>query len=192
MSWQACAWADSLEHNTVGPLAFRVLVKLANVSNELGTVAWRSKADIAAELGVSQRSIQRAYAELEHAALIKPSDQSFVHHLRADKRPTVYELNFRFKSQFAQPELPWENGETRLSTGSRGDTPGASGETTAVAQGTIIKQSRESTRGNHTAPVSPLLGRCRNGHPNIDTSSSGIAFCALGCAPALTLVGADS
>lgn len=190
MSWQACAWADSLEHNVVGPLAFRVLVKLANVSNEHGTIAWRTKAEIAVELGVSQRSVQRAYAELEHAALIKPGDQSFVHHIRKDRRPTVYELNFRWKSQFAQPELPWENGETQLSTGSRGDRIVPNGETTAVAQGTIKELTRSSTRGNHTAPVSPLLGRCRNGHPNIDTSSSGIPFCALGCAPALELVDA--
>lgn len=161
MSWQATAWADSLEYDLVGALAFRVLIKLANVANDTGTIAFRTKADMATELGVTQRSIQRALSELEHAALIKPSDQEYVHHIRADRRPTVYELNFRYKTQYSAPELPWDDGETKLSTGEpRGDSHGSHGETTAVAHRTIIKRSRTTTQGNQTATVSPFDLRC--------------------------------
>lgn len=157
MSWQASSWADSLPYDVVGHLAYRVLNKLANVANVEGTIAFRDKAGIAEELGVSQRSVQRAYRELEAAALIHPGDQSYVRHIRADKRPTVYELNYRWKTQYSAPELPWpealdgetERGDRVIHNPERGDNYGPSGETTAVAQGTINELSREISRGNH-------------------------------------------
>lgn len=169
MSWQASTWADSLPYDLVGHLAYRVLVKLANVSNDKGTIAFRSKSEMAEELGVSQRSIQRALRELESAALIKPGDQSYVRHIRADKRPTVFELNFRWRTQYSAPELPWpedESGETErgdrvIHNPERGDSYGPSGETTAVAQGTINEQPRDSSRGNHKSDgLEQLRARC--------------------------------
>lgn len=154
MSWQATAWADGLEYNVVGPLAYRVLIKLANVANERGQTAWRSKSEMATELGVSQRSIQRALKELEHSALILVGDQSFVKHLRADRRPTVYDMNLRFKTEFEQPELSAWNGETELSTSEpRGDTPGLNGETTVVAHRTILELSNSSIKTSHSTSV---------------------------------------
>lgn len=169
MSWQASTWADSLPYELVGHLAYRVLVKLANVSNDKGTIAFRSKSEMAEELGVSQRSIQRALRELEMAALINPGDQSFVRHIRADKRPTVYELNFRWRTQYGAPELPWpevESGETErgdrvIHSPERGDSHGSSGETTAVAHRTINERDNSSSRGNHKSDgLEQLRERC--------------------------------
>lgn len=171
MSWQACAWADSLDCDTVDGIEFRVLVKLANVSNETGTIAYRSKADMAKELGRSQRTIQRALKNLELAALIKAGDQSPVQHIRADRRPTVYELNFRYRTEFGQPELDWNHGETELSTTRpRGDNYRHHGETAAVAQGTINKRST-SKRSSRTLAIADAraivrVGECITGDPH--------------------------
>lgn len=149
MSWQACAWADSLEYDVVGPLAFRVLLKLANVSNEDGTIAFRTKATMAHELGVNVKSIQRALNELQSAALIKPGDQSFVRHLTGGRRPVVYELNFRYKTQYEQPELPWPvdnpapvGGHGYPQVGHAAVPPGG---TAGVPHRTIIKATSKSS-----------------------------------------------
>jgi len=168
MSWQACDWMDSLAYDVCGPLASRVLLKLANVANTDGTRAWRSKAEMAHELGVSQRSIQRALKELEHAALIHPGEQEFVHHIRADRRPTVYDLNFRYVAQYSAPELPVWNGETELSTGGHGETSqGLTGRQLLSHYERSVNDIKDSSRDNHTGqPVA--FDRCPAGHRLID------------------------
>lgn len=145
MSWQAADWMDSLPYDVMKPLAARVLLKLANVAAQDGTRAYRSTWEVADELGVDRRSIQRALRELEGSDLIHKGDQRAVGHIRPDRRPTVYNLNFGWHTTYAQPELPLPdddenadsdgatNGATRLSTGDHGATNGA---TTAVALGT--------------------------------------------------------
>lgn len=145
MSWQATAWADSLPYDAMKPLATRVLFKLANVAAQDGTRAYRSKWEMAHELGVDQRSIQRALRELLATHLILIGDQKVVAHLRGDRRPTVYDCNMRYSIEFAQPELGGfdeaeetpsagpDHGETGLSTDDHGETDG---ETTAVPLGT--------------------------------------------------------
>ena len=163
MSWQACAWVDSLEHYLIGPLEFRVLLKLANVANETGTIAFRSKAEIANELGVHQKSVQKALRALEAAVLIKPGDQRLVQHIRADKRPTVYELNFRYKTQFEQPALPWpiddqnpdKRGSLVIHRPERGSLPGSSGGASTVPHRTIKEQDLSKYQGDHNSEGSP-------------------------------------
>lgn len=191
MSWQACDWMDGLDYDVCGPLATRVLLKLANAAAPDGTRAFRSKAEMAKELGVSQRSIQRALKELEYAALIHPGDQEFVHHIRADRRPIVYDLNFRYQTQYESPELPVWNGETQLSTTPpRGDTPGLNGETTVVAQGTVFNDIKNSSRGNHRPRAVQEVEYCPAGHELIE------GRCALACTADLerreALAGASS
>lgn len=99
MSWQATSVVDDLPYDLVKPLAFRVLLKLANVANPEGRNAWRSKHDLAEELGVDARSIQRAMRELEEANLVRKGDQKFVSHIRAGYRPTVYDIVMRRPAQ---------------------------------------------------------------------------------------------
>jgi hypothetical protein len=116
----------------------RVLLKLANVADPEGKRAFRTKAVMASELGVTPRSIQRALNDLQSAHLIQPGDQLYVAHLRADKRPVVYDLNFRFRQQFAQPELPEWDGETPFPTApASGETELSTGETAVDHQGTV-------------------------------------------------------
>lgn len=203
MSWQACDWADRLPYGAVGPLAFRVLLKLANVAAEDGSRAFRDKPRIAHELGVSQRSVQRAYRELEHAALIRPGDQSFTHHIRADKRPTVYDLNFHWQVIVEQPQLSIDGetptvspyGETELSTPGSGETPGVqTGRQLLSHIERSVNTLNSSTRGDHRtrARDDAPLGRCSHGHKIIGHSGGGVPFCDLGCESAPALAGVSS
>lgn len=159
MSWEATAWANNLPYETMQSyLAFRVLMKLCNNADEHGRTAWRSKKELALELGTSERSIQRAFKDLEMSRLILPGDQSFVQHIRADRRPKVYDMNLRYFAETEQPELPID-GETGLSTGEpRGDNHGLDGETTGVAHRTILElPTTKTSRTNHRASVSPIV-----------------------------------
>jgi hypothetical protein len=163
VSWQATAWADSLPYDTLQSyLAYRVLIKLCNNADEHGRTTWRSKKELSVELGVSERSVQRAMRELEQALLILPGDQEYVRHIRADRRPKVYDMNLQYREQTFTPELPIEapsDGETGLSTGDlRGDNWGLNGETTAVAHRTILEPPTTKTpKVTKTATVSPLV-----------------------------------
>jgi DNA-binding transcriptional MocR family regulator len=154
------AWADGLPYDvtyttttgaprTLGAMAYRVLLKLANVADENGQRAWRAKVTVADELGVSPRSIQRAYRELESAGLIRPGDQRFVAHLRADLRPTVYDLALPRSTPVPLWITP-RNGETELSTG----------ETTAVATGETTAVARTTQRTNQEGPSATTDRAC--------------------------------
>ncbi|TFB88625.1 hypothetical protein [Cryobacterium luteum] len=142
---------DSLAYDVAKPLAIRMLLKLANVAAQDGTAAYRNSWEVATELGVDRRSIMRALRELETAELIHKGDQRILAHIRADRRPTVYDLNFGYAREFGQPELPlpedgedvpnpdalneWSDfhGVTEFSTGTHGVTNGV---TTEVHLGT--------------------------------------------------------
>lgn len=107
MSWQAADWMDSLPYDAAAPLPTRVLLKLANVADQGGERAFRFNHQMAAELQVNVRSIRRALRELEEAHLILPGDQALVAHYRTDRRPRVYNLNFKWHLETAPPALGW-------------------------------------------------------------------------------------
>lgn len=92
MSLEAYVWAANLPLDACSGTAFRVLLKYADRADKLGYTCWRSVPDMAVELGCSKRTIQRAIAELVAAGLIRPGDQRHVEHLRADRRPVVYDV----------------------------------------------------------------------------------------------------
>lgn len=142
---------DKLSYDIVKPLAYRVLVKLANVADQTGKRAFRSKWEMADELGVSERSIQRALQELEQLHIIRKGDQKYTAHLRGGYRPTVYDINMSFADDVAhagvQPlddglsdtlEAGETRGETEFSTAPGGETRG---ETTVV----VHRELRELT-----------------------------------------------
>lgn len=182
MSWQAMDAIDRIPYDACKPLEFRVLTKLANVAAQDGTRAFRSISEMSNELGVSHRSIQRALKALEGDRIIIRGEQRHLAHLRADKRPTVYDINM--------PKcLDWEgyhadvtpsldgvtSGVTELSTDPHGVT---SGVTTAVVHKELIELTTKRSLSNHRADVTPL---CTKGHPIEVVSGSGIGYCAFGC-----------
>lgn len=164
---------DDLPYDATGPLAFRVLTKLANVSAQDGTRAWRLNSEMSNELGVSVRSIQRALRELEEGHLIRRGDQRAVSHWRTDRRPTVYDV---VMNHGIATITPLDDGVTEISTGEDGVTNEA---TTAV----VPKELRELTttktsRSNQTGRVAPCSAT-RSGTHSIDPISRYCLACGL-------------
>jgi hypothetical protein len=157
MSWQACDAVDRIPHAEVKELAFRVLLKLANVAAQDGSRAWRNMHEVAVELGVSYRSVQRAVKDLEYSRLILRGDQSHVAYIRADRRPTVYDLNLPkmvdWEGYHSDPEVELDgvtHGVTPLSTDPPKTAHGVThGVTTVVAHRELRELDNSSTQSNH-------------------------------------------
>lgn len=160
MSLNAFIWAASLPIDVAPASAYRVLIKLADHADQWGKSAWRDNAQLAVELGTSKRTIERAIRDLKVLGLIKPGDQHLVGHLRADRRPTVYDLNLQFaRVETSTDPLPLavdksENGPTELSQHrptelSRTDETRSSGPTTVVAHRTVQEPVKSPSRGNY-------------------------------------------
>ncbi|PYY34109.1 hypothetical protein DEJ16_12700 [Curtobacterium sp. MCJR17_055] len=172
MSWQAMDAIDQLPYDACGPLAFRVLTKLANVAAQDGTRAWRLVYEIADELGVSTRSIQRATQELERANLIRKGDQRAVSHWQGNRRPIVWDIVMHPKSTQAPLPVDPDDDEFRGDTvihspddTPSGVTPGVTpGATTAVAHRELRELREQPTKTpvrNHRADVTPeTRSRC--------------------------------
>lgn len=169
MSWQATAWVDSLEMDIVGEVAFRVLLKLANVADQHGQNAWRSRSEVAKELGRSIKTVDRASKELEHAALIHRGDQRLVAHLRADRRPIVWDLNLRWRAEFGQPELDgWPRGDTVIHNPHGATSAVLHGATSGVPHRTIherstSKRSKRTLAEVDARPAIVRVGICTTG-----------------------------
>lgn len=69
-----------------------VLIALADNAHDDGTCAWPSHATLARRARCSVSTVQRALRRLESSGLITKGDQQTVAHLRADRRPVVYDL----------------------------------------------------------------------------------------------------
>ncbi|AYN56861.1 helix-turn-helix DNA binding domain protein [Arthrobacter phage Andrew] len=94
MSLQAMVWA--LKTAPVpDPIAHLVLIGLADHANDDGTAARPSVGVLAEYARCSPRSVQNKLRDLEACGLIWKGDQRSVEHLRADRRPVVYDLNIR-------------------------------------------------------------------------------------------------
>lgn len=93
MSWQAVAAVIDLPHDLISYGPYRVLLKLANVADENGRGGFQFDPKLAAELGVSVRSIIRWRAELEQQQLVRRGDQKRVGYWRGGNRPIVYDVN---------------------------------------------------------------------------------------------------
>jgi hypothetical protein len=133
VSLEAVAWVKNLPYDACDLGPYRVLLILAEHANSEGKRAWRSKSKIATTLEVSERSVQRWYKALIEARLILPGDQGFVAHIPANRRPVVYDIALGRNVHYQQALMPERVGETRLSTGSLGETTAVGfGETTAV------------------------------------------------------------
>lgn len=128
MSKEAVLWTCQLPMSACSGTAFRVLVNLAERADKLGYGAWPGVSTLAESLECSERTVQRAFRELVTRGLIRVGDQRAVAHIRADHRPTVYDV--------LTPALQYieSRGDIRVTpSDSRGDNYGLHGVTTGVA-----------------------------------------------------------
>ncbi len=200
MSWQAAAWVEALDYDRCKGIAYRVLMKLAHVAATDGSRAWRSKAAMSEELGVSQESIRRALRELESLRLIKRGDQQHVKHLPGNRRPVVYNLAMAS----TQPEIfdldevdfaprPGGNelstsGGNDLSTG--GTKSGSRGHKTENHPSIEEIEISSTQIDPSTREVVYDEPRCSKGHPAVGTTGGGLLVCREGdyCAAPLAVM----
>jgi hypothetical protein len=93
VSLAAYMWACSLPIDACKHAAYRVLLLMADDADAMGRGAWWVDSKGAATLGTSLSTVRRGRRELLSAGLIVPGDQRPVEHIRADRRPTIYDLN---------------------------------------------------------------------------------------------------
>jgi hypothetical protein len=92
--------------------AVLVLVGLANHASDEGTDAYPSRATLARYARCSVRTVQTKLNLLEKEGVIRRGDQQKVAHLRGDRRPVVYDLNYAVKKVHPVDDvqdLPAEN-----------------------------------------------------------------------------------
>lgn len=143
MSREAQQWVAQLPLSATKTLvAFRVLDKLADAHHTDTDHAYRDVRKLAAELGCSDRSVQRALRELERLQLVLIGDQRVLpRSIPANRAPTAYRLPWR--SEWTQPALLPEPAVTATVTPAgpvdnhaRGDKNGGLGVTPVVAHRT--------------------------------------------------------
>lgn len=159
MSLEAFVWVSGLPVDACSAKPFRVLLIFANHAHKDGRNVWRKNSEIALELGCSVRTIERAITELKMVGLIREGDQRLVQHLRGDRRPKVYDLNFDYGKGYDAPTtLDGAYGPTEMS---RPDRTGRNDPTTVVAHRTVIEPTTKTSQRNQTSHVGSSGRICR-------------------------------
>lgn len=93
MSIRAVDWA--LRQSPVTDTGAKlILVGLANHSTDEGTGAYPSRETLAKYASCSVRTVATKIKHLIELGVIKAGDQQMVSHIRGDRRPIVYDINF--------------------------------------------------------------------------------------------------
>lgn len=93
MSIRAVDWA--LRQSPVTDTGAKlILVGLANHSTDEGTGAYPSRETLAKYASCSVRTVATKLKHLIDLGVIKSGDQQMVSHIRGDRRPIVYDINF--------------------------------------------------------------------------------------------------
>jgi hypothetical protein len=91
MSLEAMIWALKVA-DVRDPVAKLVLIGLADHANDDGTATWPAQSTLATYAGVTVRTVYTKLAVLVDCGVIRPGDQRLVEHIRADRRPHVWDL----------------------------------------------------------------------------------------------------
>jgi hypothetical protein len=148
MSVQAITWALE-EAPDVPPQLVSTLIALANHADRYGCNSYPSTDTLTAYTRKSHRQVQRDLDELASKGLIRQGDRAHVAHIRADRRPQVWDLATERKRE-------------------RGDT----GDTPSDRDGVSRTTPRNAGRGvTHDVPqrsdgVSPVTERGDTGDRN--------------------------
>jgi hypothetical protein len=163
LSRPAVLWAmDDAPGVPPGGLPARLrypLVAVARYADEDGRGAYPSAAEVARIIGKSESQAQRDVAALLKLGLLLPGDAALVKHIRADRRPNVYDLPMprgapgRTPSgrHGVHPDAP-----RQAVTGSHGTTPRGS---TSLRHGARPDDNRTIPEQSRTAPPAPPRAR---------------------------------
>ena len=124
------------------------LVAVASFADEDGRGAYPSTGTVAAMTRKQRRATQNDLDELEKRGLLLPGDQSLAEHIRADRRPVVWDLLMSVTQppRGAADDTPSERHGVQP-TASRGAAHRRHG-----VQPTAPEQDRNKTRKNPSSP----------------------------------------
>jgi hypothetical protein len=91
MSLRAMLWALH-EADAPDPIDRLILLAYADYAHDDGTCAWPSVGSIAETVNVDRVTVHRHLKDLQGRGLLVRGDQQYVAHVRADRRPVVYDL----------------------------------------------------------------------------------------------------
>lgn len=174
-------WAAALKMKVGDARAKLVYQALCNRADPDGTNAWPGNKKLADLAECSVQTVTRKLQYLQENGFIREGDQRFVAHVRADRRPVVYDvaLNEATRLAWAAAYAPSERQQSATEAGSKGgkasvesariqedDAHGVTGVEPRKARGQIL-EPRESQvkRGHILEPRKP-----RGSKPNSYTS----------------------
>ncbi|MFD1836240.1 helix-turn-helix domain-containing protein [Brachybacterium rhamnosum] len=138
-------WA--LKHAPVtDPLAHLVLIGLADHADPQGREARPSQKRLAAYVNVTDRTIRTKLRLLEGEGLIVPGDERLAAHLRADRRPLVWDLQLHLTKATARAEgASGRNGDvdTTGSTVQSRPEAGCTNDRNTASDRTVLEPSSE-------------------------------------------------
>lgn len=127
MSIEAMTWALSAD---VGDSTRKlVLIGYANHAHKDGRNTWATKGLIADYVNCDPKTITRQVKKLISEGWMREGDQSQVAHLRADRRPVVYDLamteatRLSWKAEHEAAQRGDTRGDTGVRTGGQGCVP---------------------------------------------------------------------
>lgn len=145
MSVQAMTWAIGCRTGSEG--LKNLLSMLGNHAHADGTAAFPHVTTLADEMEVSERTVQRRIPELLDEGFIRFGDQELVAHIRADKRPIVYDL--------AMSEATRRQWKSDYEASPRGDNLSPRDADPTPDSGVTSCHPAESERGD-TGDTSPI------------------------------------
>lgn len=174
-------WAAALTMKVGDARAKLIYQALCNRADPDGTNAWPGNKYLAEAAECSVQTVTRKLQYLQENGFIREGDQRFVAHLRADRRPVVYDvaLSEAARRDWAEAYAPSSRQQTAAAAGSKG---GRASVTAAQTRGDkshgVTSMEPRSPRGQILEPRNSQVKRGqileprspRGSKPNIDTS----------------------
>lgn len=173
MSLRALTWAIYEIGSTLKDAsAYRVLLILADNTNDEGKGAYPSASTIAEETGMSLRTVRNKLNDLETAGIIMRGDQALADYLPANRRSVVWDLNLdnNRRAESAPQHTPAH--ATTRGAKSAPQTDGPDVQQGCNRGATDVQQGCSLSAHNPLNPINPINPReaAREHEPDTDTT----------------------
>lgn len=158
MSLRATLWA--LDHApTTDPTETLVLVALADHADDDGRGCWPAHASIARRARCSVSTVQRTLTRLEQGGVIRRGQQGAVAHVRADRRPVVWDLVMPPRGTAGQSDRPVSEPSTAGQIGATTGQTGAHGRSRVTDEPSTNRRTEEPGSRPLSAQARATLAR---------------------------------
>ena len=124
MSLKATTWALYETPKTLDAVELRLLLIIADNTDDYGRGFAKSNGKLAELAGISKRTVQTKLANLKNLGLIRAGNQKLVSYLAPNRRPVVYDLCMtRRHADFAPQSDAVEITDTDTASAATSETP---------------------------------------------------------------------